>query len=258
VAARTALIAPRTDEAVARARASILVYGQGAASRQAEHANIRSTIGVAQYVAICREVASRVGQGSVLDWGAGWGRNSLLLTAHGLGVTAYDVADNGAGRGLLAGCGIRYVIHAGPGLPFDGEAFDAILNCGVLEHVDDEAGALAELRRVLRPGGLLFTYHLPNRHAYTEWLGRRLGGYYHHRTYTRQEAIRVQETAGFRVELCRPFHLLPRNVWGRLAATGRLGARTVRAYDALDAGLLRVPGLARVATAWALIAHRAD
>ncbi len=38
-------------------------------------------------------------------------------------------------------------------LPFDDESFDGILCSHVLEHVDDDRAAMAELCRVLRPGG---------------------------------------------------------------------------------------------------------
>jgi SAM-dependent methyltransferase len=38
-------------------------------------------------------------------------------------------------------------------LPFDDDTFDIVLCSHVLEHVEDEAGALAQLRRVLRPNG---------------------------------------------------------------------------------------------------------
>jgi SAM-dependent methyltransferase len=205
-------------------------------------------------VAIAADVAAAVGRGRrVLDWGAGWGQNAALLSAHDLAVVAYDVEDKGAARGLLADTPVAYVVRPGPRLPFDDAAFDAVLNCGVLEHVDEPARALAELRRVLAPGGRLFTYHLPNRHAWTEWLGRRLGRFHHDRTYTRAEAVALFEAAGFRVSACRPFHLLPRNVWARTPA---LAARAGGALEALDAALLRLPALRRLATAWALIAVR--
>ena len=110
---------------------------------------------------------------------------------------------------------------------------------------------------MLKPGGRLFTYHLPNRYAYTEWLGRQLGRFHHDRTYTRREATAVFEGAGFRVQDCRPFHVLPRNVWGRLSARLSLAPWTGVAYDRLDAMLERVPGVRGLATAWAVVAERA-
>ncbi|HSE94814.1 MAG TPA: class I SAM-dependent methyltransferase, partial [Methylomirabilota bacterium] len=209
-----------------------------------------------QYVRIAGAVAARAPEGRVLDWGAGWGQTSLLLAAHGLRVTAYDVEEKGAGTGLLAGTGVPYVVDPSPALPFGDAVFDAVLNCGVLEHVSDERRALAELWRVLQPGGWLFTFHLPNRYAYTEWLGRRLGRFHHDRTYTRGAAISLFAGAGWEVVECRPFHVLPRNAFGRTAAGRWAGDRTAALFDRVDTGLERLPGVNRLATAWQLLARR--
>ena len=249
-------LASSTPGAVADAAARILAFGRNGLAARPECSNIASPMGLAQYLAIATEVAGWVGQGRLLDWGAGWGQTSLLLRAHGVRVIAYDVEDKGAAAGLLRTADVPYVVTPGPGLPFASGAFDAVLNCGVLEHVDDERAALAELRRVLRPGGRLFTYHLPNRHAYTEWLGRHLGRFHHERTYTRREASLLFERAGFRVEACRAFHMLPRNVWGRLSRGRAMASWTGVAYDRLDAAVAKVPGIRRVATAWAVVADR--
>ncbi|MBI4013030.1 MAG: methyltransferase domain-containing protein [Candidatus Rokubacteria bacterium] len=234
----------------------IVAFGRARLAARGEYANIASAIGVAPYAAIAEEIAVALPGGRVLDWGAGWGQTSLLLAARGVRVVAYDVEDKGAATGLLAGTGVAYVVAPGPRLPFEDATFDGVLNCGVLEHVEDPAAALAELRRVLRPQGRLFTYHLPNRHAWTEWLGRRLGRFHHERTYTRGEAPALFEAAGFRVVVCRPFHWLPRNVWGRSPRLAALAARGVGGFEALDRALLAVPGLRGLATAWALVAER--
>ena len=234
----------------------ILAFGRHHLAGRRAYANIATAVGLAQYIEITAEVAAWVSQGQVLDWGSGWGQNSLLLASRGVVVTAYDVEDKGAAQGLLQGTGIPYRIGSGPDLPFGDRSFDGVLNCGVLEHVADERRALGELYRVLRPRGLLFTYHLPNRHAWTEWLGRRLGRFHHERTYARDEATRLFETAGFRVVSCRPFHLLPRNAWARLPTWLGPGERGARAFGVADAALGRLPGLARLSTAWALVARR--
>jgi ubiquinone/menaquinone biosynthesis C-methylase UbiE len=242
--------------AVPAAAARVLAFGRHGLRTRAEYSNIASPMGLAQYVGIAAEVADWVRSGRVLDWGAGWGQTSLLLRAHGARVVAHDVEDKGAAAGLLGGAGVPYVVSAGPALPFADRAFDAVLNCGVLEHVDDERAALAELHRILRPGGRLFTYHLPNRHAYTEWLGRRLGRFHHDRTYTRSQAAELFERAGFQLRSCRAFHVLPRNVWGRLAPRVALPDWSGRAYARLDSALARIPGLRQIATAWAIVAER--
>ena len=255
-AAPAASVALSDKDAV---RARVLAFGQTVVATCPECANVASPIGMAQYVAMAAEVAGvlgRPGRRRVLDWGAGWAQTSLLLRAEGLEVVAYDIEDKGAATGLLAGTDVRYVVSAGPGLPFPDGDFDAVLNSGVLEHVDDARLALAELYRVLRPGGWLFTYHLPNRYAYTEWLGRRLGRFHHERTYTRAEAEALFRDAGFEVLGCRPYHWLPRNVWGRSAGLRAVAARAARTYEAVDEALIRVPGLRRLATAWALRLRR--
>jgi SAM-dependent methyltransferase len=45
-------------------------------------------------------------------------------------------------------------------LPFPSDAFDAIICFHVLEHIPDDRKAMKELRRVLRPDGVLFC-HVP-------------------------------------------------------------------------------------------------
>jgi SAM-dependent methyltransferase len=54
-------------------------------------------------------------------------------------------------------------------LPFRDGSFDLVTANMVVEHVDDPAALLAEVRRVLRPGGR-FLLHTPNRNFYQIWL----------------------------------------------------------------------------------------
>ena len=63
-----------------------------------------------------------------------------------------DVARQRAG-------GPAYVRGTAAALPFPSESFDAVVACLVFEHIDDADGAIAEVGRVLRPGGR-FLYFL--------------------------------------------------------------------------------------------------
>jgi SAM-dependent methyltransferase len=50
---------------------------------------------------------------------------------------------------------LRFELADIAALPFDGASFDACFVHAVLQHVESPAAALAELRRVLRPGGVI-------------------------------------------------------------------------------------------------------
>lgn len=89
-------------------------------------------------------------------------------------------------------------------IPLEHARWDAVCLFDVLEHVDDEAGALAAGRRLLVPGGRLFVT-VP---AYA-WLWSRhdelLG---HRRRYTARTLRQVTERAGFVVERLTYFNTL--------------------------------------------------
>jgi SAM-dependent methyltransferase len=83
----------------------------------------------------------------VLEVGCGRGAFQSLSTAY-FGV---DLAAN-AGQFLDK----PFACASAKALPFCDNTFDAVWTITVLEHVPDPQLALSELRRVLRPGGLLF------------------------------------------------------------------------------------------------------
>ena len=60
-------------------------------------------------------------------------------------------------------------------MPFDSDTFDGVLLNEVLEHVQDEHAALSEIRRVLRPDGVLALYS-PNRRFPFEGHGLNIRG----------------------------------------------------------------------------------
>lgn len=98
---------------------------------------------------------------ALLEVGCGVGAQTEILLRHfpELHVTGVDrSAENLArARSHLAGrawAKRRFVLRqaAAETLPFEQDQFDGAFLCWILEHVDDPARTLAEVRRVLRPG----------------------------------------------------------------------------------------------------------
>jgi len=140
-------------------------------------------------------------------------------------------------------------------LPYPDAAFDKIVLSEVLEHLKDDAGGLAEVCRVLKPGGRI-AITVPN-HDYpllwdpVNWVRERLrlepiregffGGLWtnHQRLYTREEIVRLVERADLEVEdvrqfvhYCFPFaHNLVYGLGMRLVQAGLLSEADRFRYD---------------------------
>lgn len=109
-------------------------------------------------------------RGTVLEVGTGHGAFALRLAEH-YRVIGMDLDPAVVGR-AFAGTPVMGVAGSAYELPVPDGAVDAVVLFDVLEHLADTARAVAELRRVLRPGGLLLM-SVPN----PEGLGaRRKGG----------------------------------------------------------------------------------
>ncbi|KAB1143892.1 class I SAM-dependent methyltransferase [Streptomyces luteolifulvus] len=110
--------------------------------------------------------AAGVGEGTyVLDAGTGTGTAAVVAQGRGARVRAVDAA-----AGMVAAARARGVDAVGavlPELPFADGEFDAVVGNFVLNHVGRPRAVLAELRRVLRPGGRI---------ALTLWGARRGAG----------------------------------------------------------------------------------
>ena len=103
----------------------------------------------------------------LLDLGCGAGRHAFEALRRGARVTAFDydeaelkdVAAMAAAMGVESGLPAVATSGCARGdatrLPFPDGSFDRIIAAEVLEHVDDDAGAIRELVRVLRPGGTI-------------------------------------------------------------------------------------------------------
>ena len=133
----------------------------------------------------------------VLDAGAGQGTMSARLERLGYEVTGTDVSGTAVEvlRARLSG----FVVAASvTDLPFDDESFDGAVLGEVLEHVEDDRGALTEVARVLRSQGVLALSVPANPKLYgpsDSWAG-------HVRRYTRPELLEACTNAGFTVVRC--------------------------------------------------------
>ena len=90
----------------------------------------------------------------VLDIGCGEGQLSRLLASTGAAaVVGFDPARAQAEEAVRRGGGPAYARAAAGAMPFAAGAFDAAVACLVFEHITDVDAAVAEVARVLRPGG---------------------------------------------------------------------------------------------------------
>lgn len=110
---------------------------------------------------------------TVLEIGPGAGAHSCVFLRHGAEVTAADITIERAAATmrkfsiLAPGRGQAYQADA-ENLPFQDNSFDFVYSNGVLHHSDDTNRCIAEVNRVLKPGGraVLMLYA---RHSSVYW-----------------------------------------------------------------------------------------
>jgi len=95
-----------------------------------------------------------------LDAGCGGGRNAIAMARLGAAtVRGVDLGEAGVADARRRSAGLRNVEFSQgsiEALPFADNSFDIVWCAGVLMHTGDADEAVAELARVLRPGGLFY------------------------------------------------------------------------------------------------------
>ena len=120
-------------------------------------------------------VDPRPGQ-RVLDLAAGTGTSSRPFADAGALVVPADLSEGMLSVGKQRQPGLAFVNADALALPFADDAFDAVTISFGLRNVEDVATALAELRRVTRPGGRIVICEFstptwrPFRHLYRNYL----------------------------------------------------------------------------------------
>jgi ubiquinone/menaquinone biosynthesis C-methylase UbiE len=86
----------------------------------------------------------------------GFGTGLILERTAPIARSAVGVDLSAGMAGVSRRKGLAVAIAAATGLPFGDATFDLVYSCKVLPHVPDIRAALAEVARVLRPGGTAF------------------------------------------------------------------------------------------------------
>jgi SAM-dependent methyltransferase len=131
---------------------------------------------------------------ALLDFGAGRGVLTRLLRDRGFNMTALE-PDDAMARGLEAQ-GFRTVRSLAS---VADESFRGIVTFNVLEHIHDDAGTVAALRRKVGRGGRVFVY-VPAFPLLYSSMDRQVG---HVRRYRRRGLRGLFERSGFRIDACR-------------------------------------------------------
>jgi SAM-dependent methyltransferase len=196
---------------------------------------------------------------TVLDWGFGTAWWSHVLRQLGHDVYAF---------GLWSEPGFTEILESDPcfhlttspepvKLPYGDGMFDAAFSVGVLEHVKEEGGdellSMMEIRRILKPGGLFFCSHFPNRRSWIEWVTRRRkSNFRHERLYTRKDIESFCKQAGYELLDLKLYNVLPRRILNRLP--GKRSGLAASLYSGVDAvcSLFLRP----LAQNWAFVARK--
>jgi len=154
---------------------------------------------------VLEQAIARLGlptQARILDAGCGSGRNMVDLAHHGV-VTGVELSSTSVQLARERNSG-EVLEGSVMDMPLDDHSFDLTVSLDVIEHLEDDVGALQELRRVTKPGGALLVT-VP---AY-QWLW---SGHdeinHHHRRYNSRTLLAAAREGGWQLESSTHFNFL--------------------------------------------------
>jgi SAM-dependent methyltransferase len=153
-----------------------------------------------------RELRRLPGPGRALDIGAAGGGNTRVLKAHGWQAVALEYSDSAAG--VARSRGVPVMRADARYLPVRSATCGLVTAFDLLEHIDEDYLAAAEVARVLQPGGtalIAVPCDMALWSAHDDAVG-------HVRRYSRSELAGLIEKAGLAVERMWSWNVLLRPV----------------------------------------------
>lgn len=153
---------------------------------------------------LLRRLGGMVRGGTALEIGCGRGAGVEVIlhqfdAAHVCGVDLDPLQIERARRRLQDKYAGRVTLMQGDAerLPFENTSFDAVFDFGALHHVPDWQRSIAEIRRVLKPGGTFF-FEEVTRAALERWIYRRFLQHPAENRFSEAEFITEVESHGLK------------------------------------------------------------
>lgn len=215
---------------------------QGVSLGNLDLAHLANRFAASNYMRFAKEIAPKVGNGKILDWGCGYGQLSLLMKVMGLDVESFEVEKRPNIEKLSPFCDLNITYGSvDEPFPYNADVFDAVVSCGTLEHVSNQIESLKEIHRALKPEGKLFIYMLPNRWSYTEKMMDLLGRSCHPVKFTHRSTREMLEASGFKLVGISRANALPHNLTGLPRRVASLYGNLSPVLIPLDRAISRVP-----------------
>jgi SAM-dependent methyltransferase len=155
---------------------------------------------------LARELRKLPATGQALDIGAAGGGNTRVLQDHGWRALALEYSDSVAD--VAKARGISAIRADARELPLASASCELVTAFDILEHIDEDYLAAAEITRVLKPGGtaiIAVPCDMALWSAHDDEVG-------HVRRYTRAELVNTMQKAGLTVEEVWSWNVLLRPV----------------------------------------------